>query len=95
VTPPIEIDSGLKLNLSSQVLLVLSLLQLSERVVEVGDVRLMMLLVMSLHDLTTDGRLQGTVVIGERRERIHRASGGGRRSSGRGRGRTSSRRTCK
>jgi hypothetical protein len=76
VTTTVEVDGGLELDLFGEVFLVLSLLECGQCGVEVGDVRLMVLLVMSLHDLTTDGRLQCTVVVRERRESVDSTSGG-------------------
>jgi len=68
VAAAIEVDRRLQRHLSRQVMLMLSFRQLSQRCVEVVDISLVMLLVMRLHDLTTDGRLECVIVIRERRQ---------------------------
>lgn len=63
VTTAVEVDGGLERNLGSDVTLVLSLLELLKGVVVVGDVCIVVVLVVNLHDLAGDRGLQSTVVV--------------------------------
>lgn len=63
VTTTVEVDGGLESNLSGNVALVLSLLELLNCGVVVVDVGVVVSLVVKLHDLTGDGRLQSTIVV--------------------------------
>lgn len=63
VTTTVEVDGGLESNLSGNVALVLSLLELLNGGIVVVDVGVVVSLVVKLHDLTGDGRLQSTIVV--------------------------------
>lgn len=63
VTTTVEVDQGLQGDLSSNVTLVLGLLELLDGGVVAVDIVVVVRLVVQLHDLTGDGRLQSTVVI--------------------------------
>ena len=58
-----EVDQRLLCDLSLDVTLVLGLLQLLDSGVVGGDVGVVVLGVVELHDLAADGGLQGAVVI--------------------------------
>lgn len=64
-TSAVELDGGLELDDGGGAALFHGGVELLQRLVVVGDVGLVVLLVMNLHDLTAYGRLQGTVVIGQ------------------------------
>lgn len=63
VTTAVEVDGGLESDLGGNVALVLGFLELHNGVVVVGDVGVVVVLVVNLHDLTGDGGLQSTVVV--------------------------------
>jgi hypothetical protein len=63
VTTAVEVDGGLESNLGSDVTLVLGLLELLNGVVVVGDIGVVVVLVVNLHDLAGDGGLQSAVVV--------------------------------
>lgn len=63
VATTVEVDSGLEGNLGRDVTLGLGLLELLNGVVVVGDIGVMVVLVVQLHDLAGDGRLESTIVV--------------------------------
>jgi hypothetical protein len=63
VTTPMEIDQRLQRNLSLDILILLSGGELLRCGVEAVDVGLVVVLVVELHDLTGDGRLERAIVI--------------------------------
>ena len=63
VTTAVEVDGGLEGDLCRDVTLVLSLLELLNGVVVVGDIGVVVVLVVHLHDLTGDRGLQSAVVV--------------------------------
>lgn len=63
VTTAVEVDGGLKVDLSRDVVLGLGLLQLLDGSVVAVDIGLVVVLVVQLHDLARDRGLQSTVVI--------------------------------
>jgi hypothetical protein len=66
-TSAIEVDGGLQ---GDDGLGVVGGLELLQRLVEAGDVRLVVLLVVQLHDLAADGGLQGAVVVVQVRQAL-------------------------
>lgn len=63
VATAIEVDGGLQGNLSGDVALVLSFLELLNSVVVVGYVGVVVVLVVELHDLAVNRRLEGAIVV--------------------------------
>lgn len=63
MTTSVEVDGPLESDLSSNVVLRLGLLELLNGIVVVGNIGLMMLRIVKLHDLTRDRGLQRTVVV--------------------------------
>lgn len=63
VTTAVEVDGGLQVDLGSNVTLVLSLLQLLNGGVVAGDVGVVVVLVVQLHDLSVDSGLKGAIVV--------------------------------
>lgn len=60
ITSAIEVDGGLQ---GDHGLGVVAGLELLQRLVEIGDVRLVVLLVVQLHDVSADVRLQRAIAI--------------------------------
>jgi hypothetical protein len=63
VAAPMEVDQGLQRNLGLYILLLLGSSKLLRCGVEAVDVGLVVVLVVELHDLAGDGRLERAVVI--------------------------------
>lgn len=63
VTTTVEVDGGLQGDLGGNVALVLSLLQLLNGGVVAGDVGVVVVLVVQLHDLSVDSGLKGAIVV--------------------------------
>lgn len=63
VTTAVEVDRRLQGNLGGDVTLGLSLLELLNGVVVVGDIGVVVVLVVDLHDLAGDGGLKGAIVV--------------------------------
>lgn len=63
VATTVEVDEGLQGNLGGNVTLVLSLLELLNSGVVAGDIGVVVVLVVQLHDLAVDGGLQGAIVV--------------------------------
>jgi hypothetical protein len=63
VAAPMEVDQGLQRNLGLDILLLLGSSELLRCGVEPVDVGLVVVLVVELHDLAGDGRLERAVVI--------------------------------
>jgi hypothetical protein len=63
VAAAVEVDQGLQGDLGGNVLLLLGFGDLLAEVVERGYVRVVVVLVMQLHDLTRDGGLESAIVV--------------------------------
>lgn len=63
VTTAVEVDRRLQSNLGRDVTLSLSFLELLNGVVVVGDVGVVVVLVVDLHDLAGDGGLKSAIVV--------------------------------
>ncbi len=63
VTTAVEVDRRLQSNLGRDVTLGLSLLELLNGVVVVGDIGVVVVLVVDLHDLAGDGGLKSAIVV--------------------------------
>lgn len=63
VTTAVEVDQGLQGDLRRNVILGLSLLQLLDGLVVAVDIGLVVVLVVKLHDLARDRRLQSTIIV--------------------------------
>lgn len=63
VSTTVKVDSGLEGDLGRDVTLGLGLLELLNGVVVVGDIGVVVVLVVQLHDLSGDGGLESTVVV--------------------------------
>lgn len=63
VTTTVEVDSGLESDLSSDVALSLGLLQLLKGVVVAGDIGVVVVLVVNLHDLAGNRGLKSAIVV--------------------------------
>ena len=62
VTTTVEVDRRLQSDLCGDVILSLSFLELLKGVVVIGDIGVVVVLVMNLHDLAGDGGLKGAIV---------------------------------
>lgn len=63
VATTVEVNCGLQSNLGGDITLVLSLLELLNSGVVAGDIGVVVVLVVQLHDLAVDGGLQGAIVV--------------------------------
>jgi len=63
VATAVEVDGRLQSNLGGDVVLVLGLLELLNCIVVVGDIGVVVVLVVQLHDLAGDRGLQSTIVV--------------------------------
>lgn len=63
VTTAVEVDRRLQGNLGGDITLGLGLLELLNGVVVVGDIGVVVVLVVDLHDLSGNGGLKGTIVV--------------------------------
>lgn len=63
VTTTVKVDGGLEGNLSRDVTLGLGLLELLNGVVVVGNIGVVVVLVVQLHNLARDGGLESTVIV--------------------------------
>lgn len=63
VSTAVEVDGGLEGDLSRDVVLGLGFLELLHGIVVASHIGIMVVLVVQLHDLAADGRLQGAIVV--------------------------------
>ena len=79
-TSSVEFDSALKLDSGGGIAFSGGCFELLKCLVVIGDVSLVVLLVVKLHDLGADGGLQIAVVVGKIRQRESVEATGGERS---------------